>query len=62
MFWALFDQTNLDEFETTGERFEITRETGKLMFAMFSIIAVMVGINMLIAMMNNSFEHIAVSA
>ena len=62
MFWALFDQTDLDQFEMADKRFGITRETGKIMFAMFSICAVMVGINMLMAMMNNSFEYIAVSA
>ena len=62
MFWALFDQTDLEHFNTPGERFGITQETGKFLFGMFSICAVMVGINMLVAMMNNSYLHIAVSA
>ena len=62
MFWALFGQTDLEYFNTKGEQFEITQETGKFLFGMFSICAVMVGLNMLIAMMNNSYEFIAVSA
>ena len=62
MFWALFGQTDLEYFNTKGEQFEITQETGKFLFGMFSICAVMVGLNMLIAMMNNSYEFFAVSA
>ena len=58
MFWALFDQTNIEKFETTHSKFEITSKTGKFLFAVYLISAVLVGINMLIAMMNNSFEHV----
>ena len=61
MYWALFGQTELLDFETTDERFNYTKETGTFLFAMFSICAVIVGINMLIAMMNNSYELISVS-
>ena len=61
MFWALFDQTNIENFETTHPKFEITSDTGKILFAVYLISAVLVGINMLIAMMNNSFEYVAVS-
>jgi hypothetical protein len=61
MFWALFDQTNVEKFETPHPRFNITANTGKLMFAIYLIIVVLVGVNMLIAMMNNSYEYVAVS-
>ena len=61
MFWALFDQTNVENFETTHPNFKVTSNTGKLLFAIYLISAVLVGINMLIAMMNNSFEYVAVS-
>ena len=63
MFWTLFDQSNLEDFYTTGKRrFKITQETGEFLFGAFSICAVLVGVNMLIAMMNNSYEFFAVSA
>ncbi|XP_028397955.1 uncharacterized protein LOC114521651 [Dendronephthya gigantea] len=59
MFWALFDQTNIEKFDSTHPKFEITSKVGKVLFAIYLIIAVLVGINMLIAMMNNSFEYVA---
>ena len=62
MYWALFGQTELLDFETTDEQFDFTKKTGTFLFAMFSVCAVMVGINMLIAMMNNSYGLISVSA
>ena len=61
MFWALFDQTNIEIFEGTHPKFHVTSKTGKFLFAIYLITAVLVGINMLIAMMNNSFEYVAVS-
>ena len=61
MYWALFGQTELLDLEITDERFSYTKGTGAFLFFMFSICAVMVGINLLIAMMNNSYELISVS-
>ncbi|CAB4000457.1 short transient receptor potential channel 3-like [Paramuricea clavata] len=49
----------MENFETTHPRFKITSETGKFLFAIYLITAVLVGINMLIAMMNSSFEYVA---
>ena len=60
MFWALFDKIDLDEFETKNHTFEITEKTGKVLFAFYSICAVMVALNMLIAMMSHSYEYISV--
>jgi hypothetical protein len=48
-------------FEITNPRFGITSKTGKLMFAIYLISVVLVGMNLLIAMMNNSYEYVAVS-
>ncbi|CAB3992312.1 short transient receptor potential channel 3-like, partial [Paramuricea clavata] len=59
MFWALFDQADMENFGKTHPRYKITSETGKFLFAIYLIFAVVVGINMLIAMMNNSFEYVA---
>ena len=61
MFWALFGQANVEKFESTHPKFKITSDTGKLLFGVYLITAVLVGINMLIAMMNNSFEYVTVS-
>lgn len=60
MFWALFDQTDVDDFEKTHPRFKITSSIGKFLFAIYLISVVLVGLNMLIAMMNNSYEHVTV--
>ena len=61
MFWALFDKTDLDSFKTNDGRFEITATTGEILFAGYNIAAVIVAINMLIAMLSNTFQKIAVS-
>ena len=60
MFWALFDKIDLEEFETKDRTFDITQETGKILFAFYSICAIMVALNMLIAMMSHSYEYISV--
>lgn len=60
MFWALLDKIDLEEFETKDRTFEITEETGKVLFAFYSICAIVVALNMLIAMMSHSFEAISV--
>ena len=60
MFWALFDQVDQEEFETKNEKLAITQRTGKILFALYSVCAVVVALNMLIAMMSNSFDNISV--
>ena len=60
MFWALFDKLELEEFNTKGTTFDITEETGKVLFAFYSICAIMVALNMLIAMMTHSYDYISV--
>ena len=60
MFWALFDQLDLEDFDTKDGTFKITQETGRVLFAFYSICAVMVALNMLIAMMTHSYDSISV--
>ena len=60
MFWALFDKTDLEEFETKDGTFEITQETAKVLFGLYSICAIVVALNMLIAMMGHSYDDISV--
>jgi hypothetical protein len=60
MFWALFDQIDLEDFDTKDEKLAITQKTGKILFAMYSVCGVVVALNMLIAMMSNSFDYISV--
>ena len=60
MFWALFDQLDLADFDTKDGSFEITQETGRVLFAFYSICAIMVALNMLIAMMTHSYDSISV--
>ena len=39
----------------------MTQTTGETLFAFFNIVAILISLNMLIAMMSNSFQQIAVS-
>jgi hypothetical protein len=51
----------LDNFELTGIK-EFTRFSGLLMFGSFSVINIIVLLNLLIAMMNHSYQLISVSS
>ncbi|EDO36284.1 predicted protein, partial [Nematostella vectensis] len=59
LFWSVFGLTELNSFGTNDAKFTITKETGEVMFGFFQVIAVIVAVNMLIAMMTRSFESIA---
>ena len=61
LFWALFDKTDLEAFEIKSSTFYVTQTTGETLFAFFNIVAILISLNMLIAMMSNSFQQIAVS-
>ena len=61
MFWAAFGLIDLDNFELTGIK-EFTRFWGLIMFGSFSIINIIVLLNLLIAMMNHSYQLISVSS
>ena len=49
----------LEEFE--NENAEITEVTGKVIFAGYSLASVLVALNLLIAMLNNSYKKVDVS-
>lgn len=59
LFWASFGLVDLMTFELTGIK-SFTRFWGLLMFGSYSVINVIVLLNMLIAMMSNSYQIISV--
>ena len=61
MFWNLFGMSEVSDLAVTDSGFIITQVTGELLLALFSIISVLVAINMLIAMMSNSYQQVTVS-
>merc|ERR550534_464796 len=61
LFWASFGLIDLDNFELSGIK-EFTRFWGLIMFGTFSIINIIVLLNLLIAMMNHSYQLISVSS
>lgn len=60
LFWASFGMVGLGDFELTGIK-TYTRFWGLLMFGSYSVINVIVLLNLLIAMMSNSYAMIVVS-
>lgn len=60
LFWASFGLIDLDNFELTGIQ-SYTRFWGLLMFGSYCVINVVVLLNLLIAMMNHSYQIISVS-
>ena len=60
LFWNLFGLSELEDLKTE-ENFIITQYTGELLLGLYSIASVIVAINMLIAMMANSYQRVAVS-
>ncbi|XP_047348206.1 transient-receptor-potential-like protein isoform X2 [Vespa velutina] len=57
LFWASFGGVGIDSFELTGIK-SYTRFWGLLMFGSYSVINVIVLLNLLIAMMSNSYAVI----
>ncbi|XP_073998927.1 transient-receptor-potential-like protein [Rhodnius prolixus] len=57
LFWASFGNVGIDSFELTGIK-TYTRFWGLLMFGSYSVINVIVLLNLLIAMMSNSYAMI----
>lgn len=60
LFWASFGMIGLENFELEGIK-TYTRFWGLLMFGSYSVINVIVLLNLLIAMMSNSYAMIDVS-
>lgn len=61
LFWAGFGLVDLTAFDLTGIK-SFTRFWGLLLFGSYSVINIIVLLNMLIAMMSNSYQIISVSA
>lgn len=59
LFWASFGMVDLMSFDLTGIK-SFTRFWALLMFGSYSVINVIVLLNMLIAMMSNSYQIISV--
>lgn len=60
LFWAVFGLIELESFDLAGIK-SFTRFWGLLMFGCFSVINIVVLLNLLIAMMNHSYQLIFVS-
>lgn len=60
LFWASFGLVDLMAFELQGIK-SFTRFWAMLMFGSYSVINIIVLLNMLIAMMSNSYQIISVS-
>ncbi|XP_011684568.1 PREDICTED: transient receptor potential-gamma protein [Wasmannia auropunctata] len=58
LFWAVFGLVDLDSFELDGIKV-FTRFWGMLMFGTYSVINIVVLLNLLIAMMNHSYQLIS---
>ncbi|EDX15375.1 GD11966 [Drosophila simulans] len=58
LFWAVFGLIDLDSFELDGIKI-FTRFWGMLMFGTYSVINIVVLLNLLIAMMNHSYQLIS---
>lgn len=59
LFWSIFGLINLYVTNVDADH-QFTEFVGATMFGTYNIIALVVLLNMLIAMMNNSYQHIAV--
>ncbi|KAK7085951.1 hypothetical protein SK128_019488, partial [Halocaridina rubra] len=58
LFWAAFGLIDLTNFELAGIK-SFTRFWGMLMFGTYSVINVIVLLNLLIAMMNHSYQLVS---
>ena len=58
LFWALFEFSAYETDKTS----EITMVTGQILFAVYSLASILVVLNLLIAMLNNSYKKVDVSA
>ena len=57
LFWALFGHVEFSAFKT-DENSEITMVTGQILFAVYSLASILVVLNLLIAMLNNSYKKL----
>ena len=60
MFWSLFGDLNHQHFKIEEERYDELSITSLVLFAAFKVMAVLVALNMLIAILNESYTRISV--
>jgi len=60
LFWALFGHVEMSTFNTSDQA-QITEVTGHLLFATYSLASVLVALNLLIAMLSNTYKKVDVS-
>ncbi|XP_068688899.1 transient receptor potential-gamma protein-like [Montipora foliosa] len=58
-FWALFGEIDRDNFHVPEQGFEILTSASVIIFGAFNIAAVLVALNMLIAILNESYTRIS---
>ncbi|XP_044175027.1 LOW QUALITY PROTEIN: short transient receptor potential channel 4-like [Acropora millepora] len=58
LFWNVFGMTELGDLNTS-EEFVITQYAGEVLLALYAIASLLVAINMLIAMMSNTYQRVA---
>ena len=60
IFWTLFGEIGEDSFKIDLEGYGAIWKTGMTLFGVFNIVAVLVALNMLIAILNDSYTRITV--
>lgn len=61
IFWSLFGEIDVEDFRIEENGYDAIWRTGMTLFALFNIVAVLVALNMLIAILNESYTRISVS-
>lgn len=62
IFWSLFGEIDESGFQIDEEGYGAIWKTGMVLFGAFNIVAVLVALNMLIAILNESYTRISVRA
>lgn len=60
IFWSLFGQVDPGSFQFDESEYDVIWKTGLFLFGAFNIVAVLVALNMLIAILNDSYVQITV--
>ena len=61
IFWGLLDKVNREDISIAKEGFEPLHDVTEAIFGVFNVVAVLVALNMLIAMLNESYARMSVS-
>ena len=60
IFWSLFGEIDESGFQIDEDGYGAIWKTGMVLFGAFNIVAVLVALNMLIAILNESYTRISV--